>query len=111
MFILPLLILNIKQGSYDYQFLRYYIWFDPSGNQTQVYNFRSRQSIHSITKWLANFYRLRIEPASTVLKAHALSLDQKTNMQELKLQSESQFCNATSKRTLESAFHSKNKLG
>ena len=37
------LMLNVKQGSCEYQFLSH--WFDPTWNQTQVYRSRNRHSI------------------------------------------------------------------
>ena len=39
------LMLSVKQGSCEYQF--YSHWFDPTRNQTQVYNSRGERSHHS----------------------------------------------------------------
>ena len=37
----------------------YSLWFDPTGNRTQVYRFSSRRSIHSTTD-LRKIFRKRI---------------------------------------------------
>ena len=46
-FTLSLLMLNVKQESCEYQFLKSLV--DPTGNRTRVYRFSSRRSIHSTT--------------------------------------------------------------
>ena len=47
-FTLSLLLLNVKQGSCDYQF--YCPSFDRIWNRTRVYRFSCRRSIHSTTE-------------------------------------------------------------
>ena len=47
-FTLSFYLLNVKQGSCEYQSL-WSLWFDLTGNRTRVYRFSSRRSIHSTT--------------------------------------------------------------